>query len=85
MVLLTEIHDRIHGKRITLAKGIDEPVEEVDHPFLEMDPVTIPDPQTGQPLMTGEQVPTGAWLVQGGFPYHGIRYDMTRPLLAPGQ
>jgi hypothetical protein len=72
MVLLTEIHDRIHGKRITLAKGIDEPV-------------TIPDPQTGQPLMTGEQVPTGAWLVQGGFPYHGIRYDMTRPLLAPGQ
>lgn len=77
MVLLTEIHDRIHGKRIVFARGIDEPIEEIDHPFLEMDPVTIPDPITGEPLMTGEMVPTGAWLVQGGFPYHAIQYDLT--------
>ena len=77
MVLLTEVHDRIHGKRITFAKGIDEPIEDIDHPFLEMDPITIPDPVTGEPLMTGEMVPTGAWLVKGGFPYHSIRFDMT--------
>lgn len=77
MLLLTEVHDRIHGKRNTFAKGIDEPIEEIDHPFLEMDPITIPDPVTGEPLMTGEMVPTGAWLVKGGFPYHSIRFDMT--------
>ena len=77
MVLLTEVHDRIHGKRITFAQGIEEPIEEIDHPFLEMDPVTIPDPVTGEPLMTGEMVPTGAWLVKGGFPYPAIRFDMS--------
>ncbi len=76
MVILTEVHDRIHGKRITFARGIDEPVEEIDHPFLEMDPITIPDPVTGQPLLTGEMVPTGAWLVRGGFPYHPVYFDL---------
>jgi hypothetical protein len=83
MVLLREVHDRIHGKRITFAYGIDEPIEDIDHPFLEMDPVTIPDPQTGQPLMTGEMIPTGSWLVEGGFPYHAIKYDMTDGLDGP--
>jgi hypothetical protein len=76
MVMLTEVHDRIHGKRVTFARGIDEPVEEIDHPFLEMDAITIPDPITGEPLMTGEMVPTGAWLVKGGFPYHPIQFDL---------
>jgi hypothetical protein len=77
MVLLTEIHDRIHAKRITFAQGIEEPVEEIDHPFLEMDPITIPDPVTGQPLLTGESIPTGSWLVEGGFPYHPLVFDLT--------
>ena len=77
MVCLYEVHDRLHKKRITFAEGLKEPIEEVDHPMLAMEPVTQPDPFTGEPMMTGEFEPAGGYLVDGGFPYHAIKFDQT--------
>ena len=77
MVCLYEVHDRLHKKRITFADGVTEPIEEVDHPMLAMEPVTTPDPFTGEPMMTGEFQPAGGYLVDGGFPYHAIKFDQT--------
>ena len=77
MVCLYEVHDRLHKKRITFAEGLKEPIEEVDHPMLAMEPVTQPDPFTNQPMMTGEFQPVGGYLVDGGFPYHAIKFDQT--------
>jgi len=77
MVLLYEIHDRMHKKRITFADGVKEPIEEVDHPMLAMEAVTEPDPFTGEPMMTGEFEPSGGYLVDGGFPYHALKFDQS--------
>jgi hypothetical protein len=77
MVCLYEVHDRLHKKRITFAEGLKEPIEEVDHPMLAMEPVTQPDPFTGEPMMTGEFQAAGGYLVDGGFPYHAIKFDQT--------
>ena len=77
MVCLYEVHDRLHKKRITFAEGVTEPIEEVDHPMLAMEPVTAPDPFTGEPMMTGEFRPAGGYLVDGGFPYHALKFDQT--------
>ena len=77
MVVLYEIHDRMHKKRITFADGVKEPIEEVDHPMLAMEPVTEPDPFTGEPMMTGEFEKGAGYLVDGGFPYHALKFDQT--------
>jgi len=77
MVVLYEIHDRMHKKRITFAAGVKEPIEEVDHPMLAMEAVTEPDPFTGEPMMTGEFRKAGGYLVDGGFPYHALKFDQT--------
>ena len=77
MVLLYEIHDRLHKKRITFAEGVKEPIEEVDHPMLAMEAVTQPDPFTGEPMMTGEFTPAGGFLTDGGFPYFALKFDQT--------
>ena len=76
MVLLYEIHDRLHRRRIVLAEGVDEPVEDIDHPLLEQEPIIMQDPVDGQSYPTGDYQPTGAWLCEGGFPYHSITYDL---------
>ena len=47
MVLLYEVHDRIHRKRLTFADGVRDPIEEIDHPLLEQEPVMVTDPLTG--------------------------------------
>lgn len=77
MALLYEVHDRIHKKRITFAEGVREPIEEVDHPMLAMEPMTEADPFTGQPMFTGEYQKAGGFLVDGGFPYAALKFDQT--------
>ena len=74
MVLLYEIHDRIHRKIITFADGVDEPLENADHPFRKASPVKIQDPQSGEEITTGF-VPAQGSLMQGGFPYLDIKFD----------
>lgn len=78
VVLLYEIHDRINRKRYVFANDIEEPIEEVDHPYLARDPVTRPDPfNQGQQLMTGEFGDPQGWLTTEGFPYYSMAFDMS--------
>lgn len=77
MAVLYEIHDRMHRKRITFAESVREPIEEIDHPMLAMRPITMPDPFTGEELMTGEFEPEGGYLTTGGFPYYALQFDQT--------
>ena len=51
MVLLYEVHDRIHRKRLTFADGVRDPIEEIDHPLLEQEPVMVTDPLTGEVVL----------------------------------
>lgn len=75
MVLLHEIHDRIHRKRIVFANDIESPVEEIDHPFAEKTPITQPDPMTGENLLTGEFEDGEGYILDGGFPYYSLSFD----------
>tara|TARA_R110001583_G_scaffold129445_2_gene281249 strand:- start:835 stop:2910 length:2076 start_codon:yes stop_codon:yes gene_type:complete len=79
--LLYEVHDRVHRRRIVFAEGVEQPIEDIPHPFLEQEPVYAPDPFTGEEMMTGEFNPTGSYLVQGGFPYHAIKFDLSEESL----
>ena len=56
--LLYEVHDRVHRRRIVFAEGVEQPIEDIPHPFLEQEPVYAPDPFTGEEMMTGEFNPT---------------------------
>ena len=76
MVLLYEVHDRIHRKRLTFADGVRDPIEEIDHPLLEQEPVMVTDPLTGEQLLSGEFKTTGGYLCDHGFPYHAMKFDM---------
>lgn len=79
--LLYEVHDRIHRRRIVFAEGVEQPIEDIPHPFLEQEPVYAPDPFTGEMMMTGEFEQTGSYLVKGGFPYHGMKFDLSEESL----
>jgi len=79
--LLYEVHDRIHRRRIVFAEGVEQPIEDIPHPFLEQEPVYAPDPFTGEMMMTGEFEQTGSYLVKGGFPYHALKFDMSEESL----
>lgn len=79
--LLYEIHDRVHRKRIVFADGVEQPIEDIPHPFLEQEPVMQPDPFTGEMMMTGEFEQTGSYLVQQGFPYHALKFDLSEESL----
>ena len=77
MVLLYEIHDRINKKRIVFANDIEEPIEEVEHPFLARTPITQPDPFNPEEiLMTGEFSEPEGWLTTNGFPYFSMAFDI---------
>lgn len=79
--LLYEIHDRVHRKRIVFADGVEQPIEDIPHPFLEQEPVMQPDPFTGEMMMTGEFEQTGSYLVQQGFLYHALKFDLSEESL----
>lgn len=76
MVMLYEIHDRTHRKRIVFANDIKEPVEEVPHPMLRHDPVFDLNPFTGEQVVVGTE-PTKSFLAPGGFPYYSLSYDLS--------
>jgi hypothetical protein len=78
MTVLYEIHDRMKRRRYTFAPGVEEPIEDVEHPMRAMKPIYAPDPFTGELLMTGEYEAEGGFLVQGGFPYIPLKFDQTQ-------
>ncbi|HCR17480.1 MAG TPA: hypothetical protein DIU35_08355 [Candidatus Latescibacteria bacterium] len=75
MVCLHEIHDRIHRKRIVFANDIEDPVEDIQHPFAEVEAQTASDPLTGQELLTGEFKKGEGFIIEGGFPYYSLAFD----------
>ena len=77
MVRTTRIHDRIGKRRITFARGVDDPIQVISHPFARRRPVTVVDPLTGEELMTGEFESRDGYLVGNGFPLYPLRMDMT--------
>ena len=77
MTVLYEVHDRMKRRRYTFAPGVEDPIEDVEHPMRAMKPVYAPDPFTGEMLMTGEYEPEGGFLTDGGFPYIPLRFDST--------
>lgn len=83
MVLLYEIHDRLHKRRIVFAEGLDEPIEDIDHPFARVEfqqktslfsgPMVDEDGQPVLDLENGE--PAAGWIVEGGSPYVTLAFD----------
>ena len=76
-VQLREVHDRLHKKRITFAQGVEQPIEEIPHPFLAGESQIAIDPIDGEERVTGQFQPTGGYLVSGGTPYIKLTLDMT--------
>jgi len=77
MVLLYEIHDRVNKKRIVFANDIEQPIEEIEHPFLARTPITQPDPFNAEEvLLTGEFSEPEGWLTTNGFPYFSMSFDI---------
>lgn len=76
-VLLHEIHDRVHRKRITFCNDIEQPVEDVDHPFAYKAPINAPNPATGVPMFTGDtEDEIDGFLYSGGFCYYTMQIDL---------
>jgi len=76
-VILREFHDRIHKKRLTFGDGVQQPGEHIDHPFLSGQSEVSRDPITGDEKLTGRFTPAGGYLVQGGFPYKDLWFDLS--------
>lgn len=77
VVLLYEIHDRVKKRRYVFANDIEDPVEDIEHPFLKREAITQPDRfNPAQQLMTGEFGAPEGWLTTTGFPYHSLSYDI---------
>lgn len=84
MVLVDRIHDRINRRLIMFADGVDEPIQDIEHPFIKM---SFPEKMDlfgniltddyGQPipdLGAGEPMP--GWLVEDGFPFVPVKFDL---------
>ena len=88
-VLVDRIHDRINRKLIMFADNVDEPILEKEHPFVKMSfpqminsigQLIFEEDETGQltepvlDLEAGE--PAAGFLVESGFPFIPIKFDM---------
>ena len=83
MVKVRRIHDRMNRKQIMFAEGVDEAIQEIDHPFVKM---VFPQAVNmfGEPIFDEEETPvldfengeigTG-FLTEQGFPFVPIRFD----------
>ncbi len=76
MVMLYEIHDRTHRRRIVFANDLEQPVEDVPHPMLRHEVITEADPFTGEEVPIATE-PTKSFLIPGGFPYFTLSYDLS--------
>jgi hypothetical protein len=76
MVMLYEIHDRVHRRRIVFANDIVQPVEDIPDPLLRHKPIMQTDPFTGEEVTVASEA-TNNYLVTGGFPYYSLSYDLS--------
>lgn len=78
MVMLFEVHDRVKRRRYVFANDIEEPIEDIEHPFLSKAAVTQPDPfDPSVQLMTGQFEQAEGWLTTEGFPYFSMSFDLS--------
>lgn len=73
-VVLNEIHDRMHKRMYTFAEGVEQPIEDVEHPLLAGTTQTEPDPFTGEERIVNFSATEG-YLVASGFPYVPMKFD----------
>ena len=88
-VMVDRIHDRINRKLIMFADNVDEPILEKEHPFVKMSfpqrinsigELIFEEDEAGQltepvlDLEAGE--PAAGFLVESGFPFVPIKFDM---------
>lgn len=84
-VLCDRIHDRMNRRLIMFAEGVDEPIQDVDHPYIKMSfpqrmslfgaPLFEEDGYT--PLLDLEQgEPATGWLVENGLPFIPVKFDL---------
>jgi hypothetical protein len=77
-VLLHEVHDRVHRRRITFCNDIEQPIEDTEHPFAYRQPVNVPNPATGVPMFSGDtEEEIEGFLYNGGFCYYTMQIDLS--------
>jgi len=85
-VKVRRIHDRMNKRQIMFAEGVKEEIQDIPHPFANMDfpqvmnPFTDPpEPQfdeEGQPVFNLEEGEEGSgFLVEQGFPFVPVKFD----------
>jgi len=83
-VRVDRVHDRMNRKLIMFAEGVEEPILEIDHPFVKMSfprqtdvfGETILD-EEGQPIpVINDGTPVPGWLVEDGFPFIAVKFDL---------
>jgi hypothetical protein len=96
-VLVERWHNRMERREVMFVQGVDEPILDVPHPFRKMifpqvtdmlgQPVFDIDPITGEPteptldLENGEEA--SGWLVEQGFPFAAIKFDLSQESFYP--
>lgn len=91
-VLVNRIHDRMNKRLIMFVDGVEEPIQDIPHPFMKM---TFPQKMDlfGMPMFeedgltplldieAGEEAP--GWLVENGFPFIPVKFDLNADSFYP--
>ena len=96
-VLVERWHNRMERREVMFCPGVDQPILDVPHPFRKMvfpqvmdmlnQPVFDIDPMSGEPtepvldLNNGTESP--GWLVEQGFPFVPIKFDLSQESFYP--
>jgi len=96
-VLVERWHNRMERREVMFVPGVDQPILDVPHPFRKMtfpqvtdllgQPVFDIDDVTGEPtepvlnLQGGEE--SSGWLVEQGFPFVAIKFDLAQESFYP--
>lgn len=82
-VQVRRVHDRMERKQYMLIDDMEEPIQEIDHPFTKMDfpqimgsagPIMDEDGEPMRDLNNGTPAP--GFLVEGGFPLIPLKFDL---------
>jgi len=91
-VLVDRIHDRMNRRQIMFAEGVEDPIQDIEHPFAKMHfnqrvdllgaPMFAEDGET--PMLDLESgQPAAGWLVESGFPFIPLKFDLSNHSFYP--
>jgi len=91
-VLVDRIHDRMNRRQIMFAEGVEDPIQDIEHPFAKMHfnqrvdllgaPMFAEDGET--PVLDLENgQPAAGWLVESGFPFIPLKFDLSNHSFYP--